>query len=100
MIDVTSAEEGPALRWPARRGPRVGAATPQLTALFAVRRPMCNCGLGAMAPRHATKSPSASEVGFGVHQERQHPAGRVRHEREYITTASSTAKTAVRNVVA
>jgi hypothetical protein len=46
MIDLTSAEEGAALRWLAKRGQRVGRPTPLLTALIATRQPMYNRGFG------------------------------------------------------
>jgi hypothetical protein len=44
MIEVTSAEEGAALRWLAKRGQRVGRPTPLLTALIATRQPKYNRG--------------------------------------------------------
>ncbi|MFJ1760467.1 hypothetical protein ACIOD2_09135 [Amycolatopsis sp. NPDC088138] len=44
MIDVTSSEEGAALRWLAKRGQRVGRPTPLLTALIATRQPLLDRG--------------------------------------------------------
>jgi len=46
MIEVTSSEEGAALRWLAKRGQRVGRPTPLLTALIASRQSLHYRGFG------------------------------------------------------